>query len=80
MEQFMTPNAFQAYVNWLEDTPNPYEGVDFMQVMRTWLKTMLVRKIWSEMIRHVCIVQPPLEVMKMMALMTCVAEKEEKKT
>jgi len=24
MEQFMTPTAFQAYVNWHVDTPNPY--------------------------------------------------------
>jgi len=26
MEQFMTPTAFQAYVNWPVDTPNPYGG------------------------------------------------------
>ena len=26
MAQFMTPTAFQAYVNWPVDTPNPYGG------------------------------------------------------
>jgi len=26
MAQFMTPTAFQAYVNWHVDTPNPYGG------------------------------------------------------
>ena len=26
MEQFMTPTAFQAYVNWPEDMPNAYGG------------------------------------------------------
>jgi len=25
----MTPTAFQAYVNWPEDTPNPYGGGGF---------------------------------------------------
>jgi len=29
MEQFMTPTAFQAYVNWPEDTPNAYGGGGF---------------------------------------------------
>jgi len=29
MELFMTPTAFQAYVNWPEDTPNAYGGGEF---------------------------------------------------
>jgi len=29
MEQFMTPQAFQAHVAWPEDTPNPYGGGGF---------------------------------------------------
>jgi len=55
------------------------EGVDILQVM-TWLEMMmLVRKTWRGMIRHGCTMQPPLGVM-MMARMTCLVEKEEKKT
>jgi len=52
------------------------KGVNILQVMRTWLEMMLVRKTWSGMIWHGWTMQPPLGVM--MALMTCSVEKEEK--
>ena len=75
MAQFMTPTAFQAYVNW------PVELT--LQVI--WLeKMMLVEMTWrGMMIRRRCTVLPPLGVVmtaRMIGSDDLLAENEEKKT